>query len=371
MRRVACGLTALWLVSQACLLAQADGTQRLAALLIPARGQVALTKEQADQIRVELLAWTDERIRRGLTVAQLNEQLAASGLLVPEALYKTDDIYQPFAGYLEKITSEPIQSASDLLQINLQIGMTCSFDQTAVIYRRNPLRRVGWINNPDTKGSVAWKLSLITVGSADPNGERIVAAGMMSGWCTSSLVGIQLRIWKLAGNEMRSLLMRDLGGRDEPIKVVIDRDSVAFHFARNARDTAFLVRSSIERYKVERDRATRISPLAVHILGFIEEWLGLDDAEAARWSSPEGTKEHASAVAWAKDKLVEYEGGSRCTGSPRLWQVSVKLSDAEDRRFFLVNEDGAESLQMAGFRSEPVRECPHVDVADLTKELSP
>jgi hypothetical protein len=119
MMRGGWGLTAVWIASQACLLAQAGGTQRLAALLIPARGQVALTKEQANQIRTELLAWTDERIQRGLTIAQLNEQLAASGLLVPDALYKTDDIYQPFAGYLEKITSESIPSASDLLRINL------------------------------------------------------------------------------------------------------------------------------------------------------------------------------------------------------------------------------------------------------------
>lgn len=368
--RGAWGLAALWLVSQACLLAQAADTQRLATLLKSARGQVGLTKEQATQIRTELLAWTDERIQRGFTIAQLNEQLAASGLQVPEALYKTDDIYQPFAGYLEKITSEPIPSASDLLQINLKIGMTCSFDHTAVVYRRNPFLRVGWINNPNTNGSVAWSVNSVTVGPADSTGDRIAAANLMSGWCTSSLVGIQLRIWKLTGNEMRSLLKRDLGGRNEPVMVVLDRKSVAFHFTRNARDTEFLIRSSIEKYEVEQERAIRVAPVAVDLLGFIEEWLGFDDAEAARWSTPEGTKDHPSAVAWAKDKLVEYEGGSRCTGSPRLWQVSVKLLDTKDRRVFLVNEDGAQHLQMVGFRTEPARECPAVDVADLATELS-
>lgn len=369
--RGVCWLVGAWVVSQACLLAQADRTQRLAALLIPARDQEALTKEQADQIRTELLAWTEERIQRGLTIAQLNEQLAASGLLVPEALYKTGDIYQPFAGYLEKITSESIPSASDLLQINLQIGMTCSFDQTAAIYRRNPLSRVGWINYPDTEGSTAWGINSITVGPPDSSGERIVAAGLMSGWCTSNVGDIQLRIWRLAGNEMRPLLTRDLGARrDVPVSALIEGGTVAFRFDTGVRDVGIIIRSAIEKYRVEGNRVTRIAPIALNVIGFIEEWLELNDAEAARSSSPEAVRDRAAAVAWAKDG-VEYKGGSRCAGSPRLWQVSVKLADAEDRRVFLVNEDGAEHLQMAGFRSQPVQECPHVDVADLTKELSP
>jgi hypothetical protein len=364
------GLTIVWVVSQACLLAQADGTQRLAALLIPARGQLALAKEQAAQIRAELLAWTDEQIRRGLTIAQLNEQLAASGLLVPEALYKTDDIYQPFAGYLEKITSEPIPSASDLLRVDLHIGMTCSFDQTAVIYRRNPLQRVGWINYADTDGSVAWKIDSITVGTVDSDGERIVAAGQMHAWCTSNYGSIELDIWKLTASRMEPLLERGIAARrDDPVTTAIQGNTVTFRYDQGMRDIDILIRPGTEKYRVDKNRVIRVAPVAVNIVGFIEEWLDLDDSEAAQWSSAEGVRERSAAVAWAKDG-VEYKGGSRCAGSPRLWQVSVKLADSEDRRIFLVNEDGAEHLQMAGFRSEPVRECPHVDVTDLAKELS-
>ncbi len=364
------GLTIVWVATQSCLLAQGDGTQRLAALLIPARGQVALTKEQASQIRTELLAWTDEGIQRGLTIAQLNEQLAGSGLLVPEALYKTDDIYQPFAGYLEKITSEPVPSASDLLQINLEIGMTCSFDQTAVIYRRNPVQRVGWINYPDTEGSVAWRIDSISVSVADSNGERIMAAGLMHAWCTSNYGSIELDIWKLTASGMEPLLERGTGARrDDPVTTAIQGNTVTFRYDQGMRDVDILIRPGIEKYRVDKNGMIRVAPVAVNIVGFIEEWLDLDDADASQWSSAEAVRDRSAVVAWAKEG-VEYKGGSRCSGSPRLWQVSVKQSDTEDRRIFLVNEDGAEHLQMIGFRSEPLRECPHVDVADLTKELS-
>jgi hypothetical protein len=102
--------------------------------------------------------------------------------------------------------------------------MTCSFDQTAVIYRRSPLQRVGWINYPGTEGSVAWEINSITVGSPDSKGERIVAAGLMSGWCTSNYGDIDLEIWKLTGREMRPLLNRDFGARrDEPVAAAIGR----------------------------------------------------------------------------------------------------------------------------------------------------
>lgn len=352
------GLTIVWVASQTCLLAQAGGTQGLAALLIPARGQEALTKEQANQIRTELLTWADERIQKGFTIEQLNEQLAASGLLVPEALYKTDDIYQPFAGYLEKITSEPISSATDLLRVDLHIGMTCSFDQTAVIYRRNPVQRVGWINYPDTEGSVAWKIDSITVGSVDSNGQRIVAAGQMHAWCTSNYGSIELGIWKLTESRMEPLLERGVGARrDDPVTTAIRENTVTFRYDVGMRDIDILIRPGIEKYRVDDNRVTRVAPVAVNIVGFIEEWLDLDDAEASQWSNAEAIRDRSAAVAWAKDG-VEYKGGSRCAGSPRLWQVSVKLADAEDRRIFLVNEDGAEHLQMAGVRSEPGGNAP-------------
>jgi hypothetical protein len=366
--RKACGLMVLWLAAQSCLSAQTAGIQRLGTLLKAARGQVALTKDQAGQIRQAFLAWTDTEIRRGATIEQLNASLAANDLLAPEALYRTDDIYQPFAGYLEKVTSQSIQSANDLVQINLEIGMTCAFDQTAVIYRRNPMSRVGWINYRDTEGSVAWGINTLTVGPAASNGDRIVAAGLMHAWCTSAWGSIELRVWRLAGNELKPLLTRDLGARrDEDVTAVIRGETVAFRYNRGIRDTDILIRSGIEKYRIEANRVTRIAPIALNILGFIDEWLDLNEAQSAQWSSGEGVRDRAAAVVWSKS--VAFEGGSRCEGSPTLWQVSVKSPDSEERRVFLVNEAGSERLQMAGFKRQPLRECPPVDLAALMMEL--
>ncbi|MEP7352393.1 MAG: hypothetical protein ABI824_04090, partial [Acidobacteriota bacterium] len=207
-------------------------------LLKPVRGQERLSKEQAQQVRTEFLAWTDTRLRNGVTIDRLNAELFAEDLLVPAAIYKTDDVYQPFAGYLERITSSPIPSAPDLLQVNLKIGMTCAFDQTAMIYQRDSMLRVGWINYRDTEGWLAWRINTIDVGSTDRSGERIVAAGLMHAWCTSAYGSIELDIWKLTTSGMEPLLKRGIGARrDDPVTTAIEGDTVTFRYDAGMRDT--------------------------------------------------------------------------------------------------------------------------------------
>ena len=81
----------------------------MAALLKPARGQELLAPEQARAIRKALLQWTDVRVSKGKTVEELNRELNSAGLFAPETLLDGDVVGTSFAGYLGKITSEPVR----------------------------------------------------------------------------------------------------------------------------------------------------------------------------------------------------------------------------------------------------------------------
>lgn len=347
--------------------AQAADTVRLAEYLRAVRGQQQLTSAQAKRVRADLLAWTDTRLRQGRNVPQMNDELEANGLFPPASLAETEDIY---AGYLDRIVQDTIPWAPDLVRIDLAVGMTCGFDQTSVIYRKDRMERIGWINEVETNGSLAWGVAPIVAGPPDAAGKRILAAGLMHRWCTSAWGSIELRIWEMDNEQMRPLLIRGLGARrDEDITATVEGEVVTFRYSTSAPDVTILVRPAIHRYRIQGNRATRIPPFAETLIGFVDEWVDLEGDLLRQTSSSEARRAHAEAMKWIKDSAGELFESSRCAGTPSLWQVGFKAFNGPEVRYFLINENGPANLQMVGFTSQPVRECPAVDVPELTGPL--
>ncbi len=57
--------------------------------------------------------------------------------------------------------------AQSILALRLGIGTTCSFDETIILYQRQPSKRIGWLNHGDMKDGVGYVFSAFKIGPKD------------------------------------------------------------------------------------------------------------------------------------------------------------------------------------------------------------
>jgi hypothetical protein len=119
---------------------------------------------------------------------------------------------------------------------------------------------------------------------------------------------------------------------------------------------------AILRYRVTGDLAVREGPIALTRAGFLQEWLNMDDAEAARWSEPDAAGKHAAvSVAFAHDTF-SWDRIARCDGSPQVWEIGVRLVEAKARYIFLMIGSRAGELRMRSIGDGPSESCAPLDV---------
>jgi hypothetical protein len=128
-------------------------------------------------------------------------------------------------------------------------------------------------------------------------------------------------------------------------------------------DPARLARDHVRRFRLERDSAQRIPPVALTPDGFVDEWLGLPWEEAWRWSSP-----GALALSDWHRRLTEdghFMGEvvhiSECEGQPQSWEVAVDRGGyrgPEDLLYFHVGRTSPEEFSMFGVNAQSASECP-------------
>src|SRR5208283_2585228 len=89
-----------------------------------------LSAVEYKSVQNEYLAWIDSRMKTGTSVARMNEELEAAGLLSngPQTVDEMFD--KTYAGFLGNIEAKPSRAAEDLLAITFGIhtGGYCNFD---------------------------------------------------------------------------------------------------------------------------------------------------------------------------------------------------------------------------------------------------
>ena len=156
--------------------AMQDDTVRLSAHLKTLRGLKAMPAAQFDKIQAEYMDWIDRRMTAGIDLEKINRELA-SARLIPQPIIETTDFARSDSGYLGRVVERGIRGADDLIVIEAAIttGVYCSEDVTAIIYRRNPVKRAGWINGQRLDGH-GFYLTGIAAGE-ELDGSRIIATG--------------------------------------------------------------------------------------------------------------------------------------------------------------------------------------------------
>jgi hypothetical protein len=360
---------------------QKTDTARLAAYLIPFRGRhisadpLGLKGSELARARGQYLSWIDARVLGGADQNAMNRELVHAGLIHPVASQNQRQVSVDNSGWLEEVIERSVPGAADLLEVRLGIGTICSSDETIAVYSRRPLRRLGIINRRiqgTDEQQVPWWFSPLAIGPTDATGHRLLAIGGNSGWCTSNARGGTLRIEDLQDSTMQTLLDRDVSnwsGNDVHITASVHGNTAEFLYEALILGPDVMGRKAIARFSRTGSGLERDAPIALSRTGFIDEWLMMDDAEAAHWSTPEATQHHPQLSGWAANGF-SFEQIALCPGKPQTWQIQIHFDKPVEQRTITLNEAGPYGMRVLNVSREPRANCHQAARRELEGDLN-
>lgn len=360
-------------------------TAALAKLLQGFRGRrdqfgdpLGLPAAQLARIKKEYLHWIDSRIAAGAGQDDINNGLSSAGLFerASDSKLAAETVFPSYMGFLEEVTARPVRGAADLLEVRLGVGTLCNYDQTIAIYSRSTRQRVGFVstsNDVPNEMPVPTRFSSAAVGPEDAAGHRLLAIGGYSAWCTSTIISVSLRVEDIVAGTMQTLLNRVVGGRccwddSDNVTATVVGSTVEFRYHTSIFDGDITPRPAIARFSRSGSGLQRDAPLALSRAGYIDEWLKMDDAEAARWSTINAAQQHATLAAWGA-KGFRFEQIARCPGSPPVWQVVLRFDEPQERRAFILTGSSPNEMRILGVSREPRADCREAAKQELTEEL--
>ena len=225
----------------------------------------------------------------GRTIDLMNSELAAADLIDRE------DRKSGQTGYLAKVRPSPesgptdaLNLPADLMTVVLRIytGKDCGADDTLVLYLRATRQRIGWLN-AETDYTHGHFFGAVAAAAEDPSGARLVATDWIASGCLISRRQV-FRIDSIARENVTRILAQSPGEAQEySTRILFDKDTVQFKFESGYPSIGKADRQTEQRYPVQGSHALRLAPLGLSLYEFIWEWLRLDDADAARFSTPD------------------------------------------------------------------------------------
>jgi hypothetical protein len=284
----------LFVVATTSLAKTAPDTARLSADLQAVRGKKALDAEEYRSLQTEYLNWIDARVKAGVSIEKMNAELREAALFyhwIDSADGMLDESFESRAGYLEPISTRSLRGAAELLVIKASIyrGIGCYLDMAVALYEKHSLKRLGWLQADQAESGFPYHLSGLDAVHRGAAGEWLVASSWTVSNCTSSWNGKRVRIDILRGTGIENLMAKDLYARDrdrvEDVAVWVRQDVVTFWYEGGLRNADLMSVPGILRYQITGDIAAREAPVALTRAGFLQEWLNMDDAEAAAGAS--------------------------------------------------------------------------------------
>lgn len=198
------------------------------------------------------------------------------------------------------------------ITFGVHTGGHCNLDETIAPYGGSPLKRVARIN-AEQAYTHGYLLREFTIGKEDLSRGRVIGTGWAASNCTSNWNGNILRIDLLHRQTVENALQEGVGAfSGGEMRISTDEDTVTFTYTAGTGDDAVLTRDALARYRIQGGRAIRVAPLAPSFAGFIDEWLNMEDAEAARWSSPEAARQHHALAEQKGGHIFTWEHAATC-----------------------------------------------------------
>lgn len=357
---------------------QAD-TVLFARHMIPHREQHDLTAAEVKSIQAEYLAWLNTRVVAGMSIEQMNIELNSGKLLAATNSASVNHLGESYNGFVGTIHSNAVnaededdKAPNDLLLSLLPIytGRGCNVDETLVLYNRETRQRIGWIN-----GQTTYEHGLLfgAMAAQPPGGDgaRLVATDWIFSNCTSSWNGQIFRIDSLVNGRATQVLNHSpaRGAMAGSTKIQIDKDTVQFTYYSGANVIDPSLRLSVERYRVLGPRSLRLGPLAETLVGFVDEWLGIEDGEAIRFGSPAAATQHRVLRTRRSEEWYSLTDAAECPGTPPTHQVRALWGKSKRTTYFRVSGDTATTLRMESITDSPIAGCHSTGLGNIRQRM--
>jgi hypothetical protein len=190
----------------------------------------------------------------------------------------------------------------------------------------------------------------------------MIGSAWVASICTSNWNGNIFRIDLLHGHSVENVLNEGVGtSYGDGLRIDIDGDTITFYYTTLTGESAVLGRSAIARYRLQNGHVIRQAPIAPSFGGFIAEWLDMDEADAARWSSPEAAMQHHDVAASFK-KGFEWEHAAACAGPTPAREIAVRWNDSKQLTVFLISGTSATEMRMLSVSDKLSPACREIDI---------
>ena len=352
-----------------CALASAqvrDDTARLAAVLKTFRAYKAYQFQPDDyrRIQTEYLTWIDVRMTHRITPEQMNQELQAAGLL-SEGAQTIEGAERSFAGFLGPIATPAAGIPKDLLAVTFGIymGNSCGYDETVAIYTSKSFRRVAVLNAKSDRANGSYLRSIVAGRDEGANG-RLIASAWVFANCTSQWNGNTFRIDRLRRGSLQTVLEQgEAAYEGDPVEIQVQRDSVTFTWGTTSGFLAATVRLATKRYRIQGNRAIREAPFAPSYGSLIDEWLDLNDSEAAPLATPALAARHRDLAARRKKDTFEWTHAADCSGPPATREIALEWDESKETTVFQIAGSTPRDMRIVSVTNQRSPSCKEIDIS--------
>jgi hypothetical protein len=303
-------------------------------LLAPARGATP----QFTAAKHELRDWIESRLpappldpdQLALT---LNAELRAAGLFCGEEASSTPCPQFNTAGFLAPIT---VRWVNSFLVVQTGLDIICGSDDSAYLYEWKDSRwQRLWESERNTyteKGYDPQTLTGVQVaGNPVRDGLYVVTLGH-EWWCSSNWHRVYLRLWHVKSGEPPRLVLdrtRPAYFADmPPIRASLTGEDLLVQYTVGSIDGGVHSRKVVEHYHLTGPTATRIPPVALRPIDFIDEWVKTEWVVSQFWTEPiaGGSFLAAHRRYSAKDAFPDgayFDRTQHCPATPDRYQVQL------------------------------------------------
>ncbi len=270
-----------------------------------------------------------------------------------DARFKRGDPIGSYAGFGD-IRSERVRGNDSLVALvgGIHTGSYCNYDETAVVYNRSDRSRIA-VFNAERTYKHGHHLESLAAG-----GGGLFASAWVASSCASNWNGSIFRIDRAGTGATENLLLRNVLAYDpNPVKIHVTENSVSFEYTASSRVEDILTRDAVAVYQIRGRQAIRQSPLAPSYGSFIQEWLELDDAEAARWSSPQAARAHHPAAAMKGS--FTWTHVAACPDR----EIELNWGDTDKTVVFRISGTRAVDLRMESVSDHRAPSCREMDIS--------
>ncbi len=315
--------------------------------------------------------------------AAINDELRKADLLCDTPTDKswnrcTSDISAwSHLGFLAAVRVEFLEHGRVIL-VHTGVGILCGMDESAYVYawQKDKWQRF-WQNEQEIASGKPYApqyIDAIEVTRPDEktNDRFVLSLGHM-GWCASNFYPVYFRLWRSNPGLAESKLLLDraedayLGAHIPPIiGSVTDKGDVLIEFTTTSIDIAIHSYETVRHYRVVKDEAVRLDPIALSPRSFTEEWLKADWQESASWTAASNAK---ALQAWHKKRHLDASGPfiddtKNCRKDRAFWQVSLGIGgdrEHQEDTYFIVRWRPPYRFEMVDVRTTPRTDCNQPD----------